>query len=482
MNATRQLGRRALTLGAAHAVEAGLQFLLPVVLVRCLAPEAFGEYRLLWLAVGTVMAILTQAMPGSLYFFLPRSAAAEKRLYINQALLVLLAAGTAAAWAVSAWNPWLPAQLAALARHGFVVPAFVLLWVVASLLDLLPMVEERIAWQARAVAGLAALRTAALALAAALTGELAPVLAALLAFVAFKVALLLWYIARYHRLCAPFLRWGALREQVRLVAPFGAASTLYSLRLQADQWVAAALFSVASFAAFSIGALLAPLLTLLRKSVSHVFLPGMSRLQAGGDLRGMLEMNSRANVMVGALAFPIFAYAFAFAADLVTLIFTASYIEAAPVMRIYIVGLAALVLELASLTFLLQQGGFVLRVSAVVLALSVALSFLGAGIWGLAGAAAGSTAAVYLDLAVTLRRIAQRTGVPLGEMQDWRALGLLLLFSVLAAALAASLVERFLAGGELPLRLAFGGAVLAAAYSAMTVSWPRGRGWLLAHR
>jgi len=88
---------------------------------------------------------------------------------------------------------------------------------------------------------------------------------------------------------------------MRTVAPFGAASTLYSLRLQADQWVAAALFSVASFAAFSIGALLAPLLTLLRKSVSHTFLPGMSRLQAAGDLQGMLQMNSRANVMVGAL-------------------------------------------------------------------------------------------------------------------------------------------------------------------------------------
>ncbi|HEU4643988.1 MAG TPA: hypothetical protein VFS80_00305, partial [Burkholderiales bacterium] len=60
------LGARAFSLGAANAFEVALQFLLPVVLVRCLEPDAFGEYRLLWLAVGTVMAILTQAMPGSL--------------------------------------------------------------------------------------------------------------------------------------------------------------------------------------------------------------------------------------------------------------------------------------------------------------------------------------------------------------------------------------------------------------------------------
>lgn len=476
------LGARALSLGAANAFEYGLQFLLPVVLVRCLEPEAFGEYRLLWLAVGTVMAILTQAMPGSLYYFLPRSGAAEKRLYINQALVVLAGAGALAAWAVSPWNPWLPEKLAGLASHGVVVPAFVLLWVTASLLDLLPTVEERIAFQARATAGLAALRAAALSAAAALTGELAPVLAVLLAFVACKVVLLLGYIAHHHGLRGPVVRWRSLAHQVRFVAPFGAASSLYSLRLQSDLWVAAALHSVASFAAFSIGALLAPLITVLRKSVSHAFLPSMSRSEAAGEVRAMLELNSRANVMVGALALPLLAFAFAFAGDVVTLVFTARYLEAVPVMRVYIVGLAALVVELASLTFLLRQGAFVLRLALAALALSVSLSLLGAHAFGLAGAAAGSTAAVYLDLAVTLRRLAQRTGVPLGELQDWRALGGLAAGAALGAALAWMLVERVLPGAGALARLGAGALVHALACGALAMSWPRGRAWLFAAR
>jgi len=421
-------------------------------------------------------------MPGSLYYFLPRADAAGKRLYINQALLVLAAAGLAAAWAVSAWNPWLPAQLAGLARHEFVVPAFVLLWVIASLLDLLPTVEERVAFQARATAGLAALRTLALAAAAALTGELAPVLAMLLAFVACKVGILVWYIARYHGLGGPVLRGRTLAHQVGYVAPFGAASALYSLRLQADQWVAAARFSVASFAAFSIGAMLAPLITVLRKSVSHAFLPSMSRCQAAGDIPGLLALNSRANVMVAALALPLLAFAFAFAEDVVRLVFTARYLEAAPVMRVYIVGVAALVVELSSLTFLLQQGGFVLRLALAALAFSVSLSVLGAHAFGLSGAALGSTAAVYLDQIFTLRRLALRTGVPLGRLQDWRALGLLLAFAGLGAALAWALVAQLLPEGGALARLASGALLHAAVYCALAFSWPRGRGWLAAVR
>src|SRR6185503_10254499 len=80
-DAERGLGRRALSLGAANAFDYAVQFLLPVVLVRCLDAEAFGQYRLLWLMVGTLMAFLPMAMQGSLYYYLPRSDETTRRLY-----------------------------------------------------------------------------------------------------------------------------------------------------------------------------------------------------------------------------------------------------------------------------------------------------------------------------------------------------------------------------------------------------------------
>jgi O-antigen/teichoic acid export membrane protein len=472
------LGQRALSLGGANAFDYGMQFLLPIVLARCLDPDAFGEYRLLWLAVGTVMAVVTQAMPGCLYYFLPRSDDSTRRLYINQTLVFLAAAGLVAGWAASAWNPWLPGQMQRLAAHGIVVPAFVALWVVASLLDLLPTIEERVPWQARATIGLSALRAIALAATAVLTRELAPLLLVLLAFVAFKLAVLAAYVAAYHGLGGPFLRRREFSSQLLYAAPFGAAAALYGLRAQADQWVAASLFPVALFAAFSIAAVLGPLVNLFRVSVSYAFLPGMSRLQAGGDLGGMVELNRRANVLVGTLVYPLLAFAFVFAEEIVTLVYTAAYVDAAPVMRVYIVGLAALVVELASLTFLLQQGAFALRMGLVALALSVALSWTSAQAFGLAGAAAGSVAVVYFDLAATLRRLALRTGIPVRRLQDWRALGLLLVFAALAAALAWAVASRYFADSGPLARLIAGGAVLAAAYGALQLWSGMGRGWL----
>ena len=480
--AAPRLGLRALTLGAANVIEFAIQFLLPVVLVRCLDAEAFGQYRLLWLAAGTVLAVATMAMPHSLYYFLPRSEAEAKRLYVNQTLVFLVVAGLVSAWAVSAWNPWLPGKLRGLAQHEAVVPAFILLWVVSAMLDLLPAAEERVRWQAKTTVGLAALRAVLLSLVAFLTRELAPVLLVLLAFVAFKVALLLVYVARFHGLHGPVLRWRAFVDQLRYAAPLGAAGALYGLRVQADQWVVAALFPLGMFASFSIAAVLGTLMHLCRQSVNYAFLPTMSRRQATGDVTGMLALNSRGNIMVGALAFPLFAFVFVFAEELVTLVYTATYLDAAAVMRVYIIGIVAFAVELSVITMLLRQAVFVMAVNAAALILAVALNWVAAVQIGLTGAAVGSVIVIYLDRFATLRRISLLTGVPIRRLQNWKTIALLGLCAAVAAVFAWGVVARFFPASGLLTRLLVGGAALTSAYVAIAASSSTCRVWFASLR
>jgi O-antigen/teichoic acid export membrane protein len=476
--AAPRLAQRALLLGAANAFDVAVQFLLPVVLVRCLDAAAFGEYRLLWLAAGTVLGVATLAMPQSLYYYLPRSDAATKRLYVNQTLAFLACAGLLAGWAVSAWNPLLPEKLRDLARHELILPAFIVLCVVASLLDMLPTAEERVRWQAKATISLAVVRAVSLSLAAVLTRELGPVLVVLLAFVAFKVLLLLAYVARFHGLRGPVLRPGAFADQLRFSAPFGAAGALYALRTQSDQWVAAALFPLGMFAAFSIAAVFGPLMTLFRMSVNYAFLPVMSRRQAGGDIAGMLALNSRGNIMVAALVFPLFAFAFVAAEELVTLVYTAAYLDAVPVIRVYIVGIVALTIDLSSITLLLRQSVFVMLLNAIALLLAVSLNWTAAAHIGLAGAALGTVAVIYLDRLATLWRISRTSGIAVRRLQDWPTLALLLACAALGALLAWGVVDRLFADSGPLVRALAGATALAAAYVALLACSGRGRGWL----
>jgi O-antigen/teichoic acid export membrane protein len=468
--AFRRLTRRALSIGAVKATDKAMQFLLPVVLVRCLDTATFGEYRLLWLVVGTVMTVATLNMAGGLNFFLPRADARGRRLYVHQTMLFLAASGIFFAALAGPWNPLLPAPVAPLAKYGALVPVFVGLWVAAILLDHLPTIDERVRWQAYATLATSLLRVVLVAVGALASGELAVILWLLIAVVAVKLALLALYVGRHHGLGAPWFERRAFSEQFRHVAPFGLAGALYGLRGQADQWVAAALFALQSFAAFSIAAILNPLVVVFRRSVVEAFLPKMSRLHAAGDLAGMMEMSSRGNVIVGTLLYPVLAFVFAFAEEIVTVVYTAAYLEAAPVMRVYILGIAVLVIEVGSVLLLLRQGSFALGVNAAALAVSIAVSWAAASSIGLAGAAAGSVAAVCLDRTLMLRGIAARVGIPVRRLQDWRGLAAALGYAVASAALIRAAVD-FCVDGAALVRLAAGAGGLALAYAPILLRW-----------
>jgi len=468
------LERRALSLGTANAIDYALQFLLPMVLTRTLDPHAFGQYRLLWLAVATLMMVAPMCMPSSLYYFLPRSDRPTQRVYINQVLLFVAAAGLVSAWAVSLWNPFLPGKFEEIAEgHAAVVPAFVLLWVFAQTLDIMPTADERVGWQAKAIVSLSAVRAVGLSAAAILTHDLYAVFVALLVFAALKAGLLIYYVARHHGLGLPLARRDLFKAQVKQAAPFALSGALHGVRSQGDQWIAAAMFTVPMFASFSVATVLAPLVQIFRASVNNVFLPSMSRLQSNGDMTGLLALNSRANAMVALLVYPMLAFAFVFAEQVITLVYTSTYLDAVPVMRLYIVGLVAFVVELVSLLFVLQQGTFAARVNGMVLFLALPMSYFGATHWGLMGAAMGSVCAIYSERLLSLSRLAHITRTPISRLQDW---------STLAGILAAAIIAALIAGVALHwtewssfATLLAGGAILAVAYPAMLFLTGQGR-------
>jgi len=207
---------------------------------------------------------------------------------------------------------------------------------------------------------------------------------------------------------------------------------------------------------------------IFRASVLEAFMPSMSRMEAAGDMKSAMEMNARANETVGWLLYPMLGFVFAFAEDLVALVYTTSYVDAAPVMRVYIVGLVVLVVEVSSLLQLLRQGVFNALVNAGMLVASVAASWFAGLHLGLAGAAAGSVAALYIDRFVTLRRIKTITGVRVRHQQHWASLARVAAASVLATALAWLAVHELAPQASHFARLVAGAALLGACYAALT--------------
>ncbi len=455
------LKRGAVTLTAANMLDFGLQFLLPIALVRLLPTAAFADYRLAWLAIGTAMAVAPFALPRSLFYFLPRTSGAERAGYVHQTFLLLLASGLGAGLLLGPWNPLLPHSLRAMRDAAWFMPAFLSLWVAASLIEFLPNARGDVQAQARTIVVLAVLRVLIVA-AAAFTGRADIVFAALVAYAAIKFGFVLRHLGRYYGWRLLPLHPGALRTQLHYAVPFGLAAALFLLRGQADQWVAAAMFPAATFAAFSIGAVISPIVALVRNSVSNAIAPRLSALESSRDQAGMLRLNQQANLASAFVLLPTLALCAVLAVHIVTVVYTAKYLVAAQVMRINAVALLGVTVEVSTLTVVLNQGRFLLAADAVMLVASLLVSYLGAHFFGVPGAALGNVVTLAGGNAFSFWRVARVTGVPIRRLQEWH-----LIFRILGAAVGAGALTALLDRADLLVRPLPEALLLGAVFAAL---------------
>jgi O-antigen/teichoic acid export membrane protein len=413
--------RQIITLGMANLTEFGVQLFTPIVLVRVLDEVGFGDYRLLWLAAATLLAIVPLGMPGALPYFLPRHDLRGQAVFVRQTLIYMAVAGAFAGLALCPWNPLLPHSLRTMAGADLAAPLFWSLWIFGSTLDLLPLAERRFQLQAGLIFGMALLRGAAV-IAAAVLGGIDAVIG-ILALVAATKAFLLLAIptARYGRQLwsGGTSRW---LDQARYAVPIGANGALYLLRLQADQWLVVVLFGSALYGVYSIGAVALTLAGIIRTTVTSVIFPQMSEAQSKDDLAKVLHFNSSSNVACALFIFPVLAFMFAAASPLIRLIYTDGYAGAIPVLRLNVVAFLVAAVEISTVMLVLRQGPFLLLSSLISLPVGLAVSYAGSQAWGMPGAAAGVVVGNFVAIFVLYARASRFLALPVQALQDWRTI------------------------------------------------------------
>jgi O-antigen/teichoic acid export membrane protein len=435
--------RGATLLGLAGMLEYGLQLVLPVILVRTLTPEAFGDYRLLWLLAGTALAIFPLAVPQSLFHFLPQAEPADRpRLVGNAWLFVTLSGLTAAALLLLSWS-WLPASVAGLQRYSLLAPAFLALWVMGSLIDVLPTADGNARWQAQSMALLALLRTLALGLTAVLSRDAAFVMLAMCVFALTKGLLVPLYARTGASVRGLALNGPLLASQLRYALPFAVGNALFMLRVQAEQWIVAAYFPPEVFALISIAAIVLSVATLIRKPLNNATLPRLSELVGSGQRGAACELLAKAYGALAIVLLPVLGLLFVVASEVVEIVYTPRYLGAAPLMQLYLLGQMVTVFAAGHLLVILNAGRLATTISAVCLALSVVLSLAGVRWIGLEGAVAGSIVSLVVGEVWALLAVTRLLNTTVMEVMRWNITGRSVL--VVALALAAAWVARDLA-------------------------------------
>lgn len=425
--------RQGVALSAARYIEQVIMLLTPVVLVRTIGPTTFGEYRLFWLLVNTVAQLFPFDMPRSLLFFFVRLDSEGRRLYVGQTVLFLLATTMIATLLIFVLGNALPSGMKDLLHsHGFLLAAFLLVWNLSLLLDVLPNAAGQIRWQAQAILVTSVLRAALIISAAVLFQRIEEVLVAALIAACMRLGLLAYFIARYCGIRLFPLDKRQFRVQLRYALPFGVSGLLWSMRKQTEQWIVATFFSSEVFGIFSIATTLLMPFDVLRSVLGNLLLPKMSHLHSLGRHEDLLRLNNQGNVIISAVLFPAIAALFAFSDEVIQFLFTKEYVSGSPVLRIYLVQ-TLISAEMTTLLNVFGQGSANMRYEAAILPFAVITSLVGAWYYGLPGAAIGSVLATFVWYTLWLRRLSKVMSVPIARLQDWTNLGKLCSVSAVCA-------------------------------------------------
>lgn len=465
--------KEAVALASSRYIDQALMLLTPMLLVRVINPTAFGEYRLFWL-IGTTIALLAPlGIPNSLLYFFPRLDGAGRSRFLGQALLFMGLTTTLWIAVLFVIAPLLPSNFAELLRtHRWEICIFAACWTLSTLLDSLPIATKQVYWQSGATLAVSAIRTALLLVTAIISRDVEKILLAVTVFTIFRAAVLAWFIRRHAAVQLFPIERDDFVQHLRYSLPFGAAGLLYSLRRQAEQWIVAGLFPASAFGAFTIGLSLLLPFDVVRNVISTLLLPRMSHAQFTNSVAAAVDLNRRGNVLSFFVVAPGIAFLFAFAPDLIHLLFTHRYIAAAPVLRIYLVQIA-LLLEVTTILNVLRLGRFQIGYAVFLLPLSMLLSYIGARAFGMPGAALGSLVAQVIAYAIIFSKLASVLEMPIRNLQEWRTLFVIALCAALAATtalLAADLLALMVLG-----RCVVGAVVFALAYFALAricgLSW-----------
>lgn len=374
---------RAAPLVLARLCTAGITFCIPLVLARAMTLADYGTYKQIFLLSQTLYYVLPFGVAQSLYFFVPR--AEEKRPYFGQTLVFLAVVGLLAAGILWTFG----GSLAGLLQNPELVAYIPALCIyVACLVGSFPL-EISLTSQGKtkqsAICYLASdtLRAVLMVAPIALGWGMHAMMWCIAGFAALRMAAA-WIVA-LNAGTGPLWSSRLFLTQFVYAAPFGAAMLLAIPQQYAHQYAVSASVPPALFAIYAVGCFQLPLVDLLYTPTSEVLMVRLGELDRAGRVRESVLAFREAAAKLSYAFLPMAAFLFAAAPEFVGALFGAKFLDAVPMFRVSVIGVALAIFPMDGVLRARNETRYIFFSYFVKAAVTVPLVYFGVKHYGMMG-------------------------------------------------------------------------------------------------
>ncbi|HVE82657.1 MAG TPA: oligosaccharide flippase family protein [Myxococcales bacterium] len=412
---------RARPLVLARMGTAVLTTCIPLVLARAMALREYGTYKQLFLISQTISYVLPFGMSQALYYFIPRSEV--KRPYFVHAMAFLTAMGAFAVLALLAFEDRIGQAFSNPELRDYRwAQAVYLVGVMASWpLEISLTTQGRTRQSAMVYLVSDTSRAVAMVAPVLLGFGLRGLMICAAGHAAVRCAAA-WTLALRSG-PGPLFDWRLMRAQLAYALPFGAAMLVAIPQQYAHQYAVSATVSPEAFAIYAVGCLQLPIVDLLYTPTSEVLMVRLGELDKAGRGAEGLGVFREATSKLALAFFPLAAFLFAAAPELIGALFGPRFAEAAPLFRVSVVGV---VLAIMPMDGVLRARGRTRYLFGAYLAkaiLTVPLVWLGVKRFGMLGGIGSWAVAEAFGKAVLLARMPDALSASFVKCVPWRQLG-----------------------------------------------------------
>jgi O-antigen/teichoic acid export membrane protein len=453
------------SLMSGRALAFAATFFVPAALARIFDPAEFGTYKQALLIFSTLYYIAPFGMAESLFYFLPRAPRAAGR-YVANAVLFLAAAGVVClallGMAGATISRWL--SNAALSEVLPLIGVYLLLMLMAAVLEIVLLAGKRYAWTASAYGVSDLLRAGFLLIPALLMRRVDALFVGAIAFAALRAGTVLLYLGReFRRELRPDPR--LLRQQLAYAGPFGLAVLIEMLQANFHQYAVSYHFDAATFAVYAVGCLSPPFVDFVSTPAGNVMMMRMSAHAAEGRRKVMQAVWRDTARKLFLLIAPVVGLQLVAAREIIVVLFTSTYLASVPIFMVWSTAILLATAQADGVLRVYADTRFLLLLSTVRLLLVLALIVPCLLEFGLVGAALATVLATAVTKGIALGRVKRLLQADVASVLPWGSLG------AVAAAAGGAAVAALIVKSQLdlaaPLVLVATIGVYAATYLAL---------------
>ena len=416
------LTKRTFTLVVSETLKYSVQFLSPILLVRILDKEVYGQYREFIVYSSLFLTFISFSVQGNLIYFISKDPAREKDYVSNTAFLLLFVHS-------------LGIIIVYIFRDNFrnfaTYDFLFLLMIYTFICQYLDLIENY--WLGKKRTDLVLywstsnviIRTGAIILVAYLTRN---VINIILVFILHEFAKSLFtflYLSK-KKLLSFHINKSLFKEQLIYIIPLGLSVIIFNFNNDISKVIISANLGASALAIYAIGSQNIPLINIIVTSVTNTIFPEMAQKASTNPLES-LSLWNKSNLLYLFLMLPVFFIFFFYAEEFIITLFTSQYSDAVILFRIYLLVMLRKCFEMSTPLRAMNKNKYFIVGNLISFVVNVVMLFLLFKMFGFIGPAIAYVITEFSSLIYLSFKIISTYKIKLREMLLWRKSAIILL-------------------------------------------------------